>query len=871
MASRKIEADVVIKVTGEEDLEAVAEQVRELSDTTSTVTVEVDGDERVEQLTKEFEGLDNVTVTATAKVSNAATVDEFVQNVRAFDGETATAILAVRTGQAEAEVRNLIVTIGDLNSTDAEVQVATDKLPAAKAELDQLRQAIVDVDNETGGASEGLRKVGAAGGEAGNVVSNAVGNSVQDLAQLGGVAGTTGQALGQMAEVLADAASKGGGFGPALSGIVAALGPIAAITAAVGIVTAAVQAFNKPAEDAAERTEALGEAMDKSGNDALGFADVLRENSSALQDFIADANDPLGGFGTAVDEAASHIPFIGDQFKEAGTNVIDAADRAGLSIFDLGKQIEGTGLTTQEFHNELQAAADAGKITGDEMRGVEEAIAKYGDSAKQAAKDTKLFALSTEEANALLVEGQDPLTRYPGLWRELTSDMKDGNIETRAGVDAWNDLAEKLGLTPEKIRDLALDKLADDQDAAAQATEDAAKAAEDQAKAAQEAAEAINNYTIKVLAAQGAMNQLAGGFDLLATRGTAMQSIFDLGNAPLDALSDMQDVEQGIRDFSEFVRTDLKGKLPNIFNPDDVNADDFLAKIESLRGPIQEQISAAFASGGPVAAQQVADNYVNQIVASLGGKLTAEEVRSLLNLGDLQAKIDVALDQSRLATARASLATLVGLTGETPWTASIALALQTGAITPEVAQTLINQKLAGAGVEIPATLQTPDAGQATVAAAQWSKDHPVELTTGANTAGASKDVAGFAGGTQPTATVPIDGDNKEGKAAVAEVKSTADKTKPIIDVSANIQAALITMAIINAIARAMAPTVDIHSDTSEVYAALGNISRQRPRVPVEAYLSDYPTASEIAARIGRPRIPVDIVVGQSIRITGVRE
>jgi hypothetical protein len=40
---------------------------------------------------------------------------------------------------------------------------------------------------------------------------------------------------------------------------------------------------------------------------------------------------------------------------------------------------------------------------------------------------------------------------------------------------------------------------------------------------------------------------------------------------------------------------------------------------------------------------------------------------------------------------------------------------------------------------------------------------------------------------------------------------------------------------------------------------------------VEAYLSDYPTAAEIVARIGRPRVPVDIVVGQSIRITGVRE
>ena len=42
-------------------------------------------------------------------------------------------------------------------------------------------------------------------------------------------------------------------------------------------------------------------------------------------------------------------------------------------------------------------------------------------------------------------------------------------------------------------------------------------------------------------------------------------------------------------------------------------------------------------------------------------------------------------------------------------------------------------------------------------------------------------------------------------------------------------------------------------------------------VPVEAYLADYPTRSEIERAIGRPRIPIDIVVGTSIRITGVRD
>ena len=117
MASRKIEADVVIKVTGEEDLEAVAEQVRELSDQTTNVRVEVEGEQQVDQLTQEFEDLDNVTVTATAKIANENNFETFLKNVRGLDGETATAVLSVRDAQAQQALREVVTTIADVNST----------------------------------------------------------------------------------------------------------------------------------------------------------------------------------------------------------------------------------------------------------------------------------------------------------------------------------------------------------------------------------------------------------------------------------------------------------------------------------------------------------------------------------------------------------------------------------------------------------------------------------------------------------------------------------------------------------------------------------------------------------------------------------
>ena len=95
--------------------------------------------------------------------------------------------------------------------------------------------------------------------------------------------------------------------------------------------------------------------------------------------------------------------------------------------------------------------------------------------------------------------------------------------------------------------------------------------------------------------------------------------------------------------------------------------------------------------------------------------------------------------------------------------------------------------------------------------------------------------------------------------------------KPVVRVNSNIQQALTEMAIIRLVAALMSPTVSIFADASSALGTLSSVSHLRPQVPVEAYLADYPTKAEIEARIGRPRIPVDVVVGTSIRITGVRD
>ena len=76
----------------------------------------------------------------------------------------------------------------------------------------------------------------------------------------------------------------------------------------------------------------------------------------------------------------------------------------------------------------------------------------------------------------------------------------------------------------------------------------------------------------------------------------------------------MHDIEDGIDDLRHFIRDE---GVPDIFDPDDVDAGPFLDKIDSLRGPIQEKITAAFEAGGPEAAKATADSYIDSIVHEL--------------------------------------------------------------------------------------------------------------------------------------------------------------------------------------------------------------------------------------------------------------
>ena len=129
---------------------------------------------------------------------------------------------------------------------------------------------------------------------------------------------------------------------------------------------------------------------------------------------------------------------------------------------------------------------------------------------------------------------------------------------------------------------------------------------------------------------------------------------------------------------------------------------------------------------------------------------------------------------------------------------------------------------------------------------------------------------GFADSDQPAATTDLEANRKpadETADAFAKQKRTADPVK----VDANTQAAIATMVLLYAISQTIKPIVKVDADISPALTQLTRLALMTTRTNVDAQLRDYPTASEIAARIGIVRVPVDTYIRNEARMTGVRD
>ena len=221
-------------------------------------------------------------------------------------------------------------------------------------------------------------------------------------------------------------------------------------------------------------------------------------------------------------------------FNDAEQDIVSAMGRAGLSIYDMAKQIEAGGKVGGEFTDQLlDALADRqdhrGRVRRDQREDRE--VRRLGGRRPRDGQAVERRPGRSERAarKRWLLQA-DPLSRFGDKWKILMEDMADGTIDTKEAADAANFLAEKLGKEVPEVLDIA-----------GQAWDDNKAKVEEWRQATEEAiaestqfvldyAEAIEDAALQVAGAEGDMRDLADVFSQMGVKGDALAAIFDLQN-----------------------------------------------------------------------------------------------------------------------------------------------------------------------------------------------------------------------------------------------------------------------------------------------------------------------------------------------------
>lgn len=309
-----------------------------------------------------------------------------------------------------ADLQRMGLSFDDVRTDVDELAAAIRDVETTKANIDGLQAPLKKVD-------DGLRDVVDSGDQSRSVLANMVGNSAQDLGALGGVAGTAGMAIGQLAEYATEGNIN-------MSGLAKVAGPMAGVSAAVIGVTWAMGKLREGSEKAKEEAAAMlevhkairdgkfEEAGAKLAEEYGTLASTLESlgvPQQEVMDFILGVTDQMPTFNRLLEENKI-------QFAEGGTGLTDF----GGKLNDLG--------------GDVYDARDAFAEQEDQLVATEQATVQFTDALMGAARETG----NTEIATRDLEEA----------YKQLTGQLSD--------EEAWYSLQESLRQFREDMDDSTL-------------------------------------------------------------------------------------------------------------------------------------------------------------------------------------------------------------------------------------------------------------------------------------------------------------------------------------------------------------------------------------------------------------------------------
>jgi hypothetical protein len=807
------DAQLKATITAKDDASKVIDKVADAADDLESKPVEVEVDADVAKVLGAFDQ-----VAAEAK-ETAAAADVLG---RALGPELA----------AKADTGAIVGELQQMGLTLDQITANADQLGGKMRELSEA-----DVGGKLGaslGTTRGqMDELGKSAGSSKSVLANMIGNSVQDVGALGGVAGSAGVAIGQMGEYMADAAADGDSLKQILSGFGSVAGPLAAMAVAMQVVNQVMEQRAKSAKTAADAVESMSDAMDEGGSAAKNYADSLEEAGEIQGRFGKATADDMGGIASFVAKmpgAAGIALNLAGAFGFLGEKTDDLVDdfaKAGISVEQWTKAVS-TGPAGLET---MAAALAATNLSADEQ-------AKIMESLTNAQGDWN--TATTNGAAVAKVFGSDV----------------EGATHATSFFTTALDRAKEVGA-------------------------EAAKAQQEMADAVSEAGIAMLDAEANSEAFASALDRVNAASDLdFAQMAQDTVKSFDDVKGALDDIEHKSKIDWSNFDITPDEYSELKGM------PDELAA--VTDAVSGMRGSIQTELQAAFATGGIDAYTQKATFFRDQVVDQFPAKFKAmgastEEAAAqtqalVADLGLLPEDVQIMIQLTREEEARNALDAFSTVIGQMPRDVQVAINTAIAEGDVESALAILNEQLINRGyppIVLPVEAN-PAPAEATVAETTDTIDGTAAtIEVGADPApaeGTVDDTVSNIEGENPI--IPVGSDPGDAASEVEGFVSETNAQTPEVKVAASVREALITMAIIGTIARAMAPEVMITANATSALrtavAAANAIQSLSPQVGVNAYLRDYPSAGEIAARIGTVRVPVDAYIRTMPRITGLR-
>jgi len=736
--------------------------------------VEVKGAKDVDKLAESLEEVESASEQARkALIKVASTADAELR-----DAASAAEALGRALGPELAGRMDVSQVTADLNRMGVsfdEIRAEADQFATTLKQLDdiKLQQTNAGLDNMRT-KLDGVRNNA---DQSRSVLANLAGNAAQDLGELGGVVGSLGVGIGQMAEYAVDG-------NIALSNLAKVAGPMAGLSAALLLVQhvmggiAKEKAFDKAqVEDYTDAILELGEG-----------ADAVLEHLQAAGKVEFAADSGFLGFGTTIKDITGLL------------------DKYGITAGEVAQVIAGTEEQQRAWFDALAASGvevnDQAKI----MEALRQAIDGYGKGLDRAERVQNVFGETLSSVNAELQSLQDPLETMPELWEALIADVADGTFNFENAAAAIDILAAATGMGTDEIIGLAKAE-------ADLREEELAEKLEADADAALELAQALAD-----------LGDTIGEIDAddLGNIGGALTEALDAADATIDFQSVKEELRGAFTELEEFIaEEDVEIDWAKVLDTsqDTGLPPEVLSQIAGIRDQFQEGIGAAFDIGGEGAAQHFADSFIPALM-DLG--LSEEQAYALVGLppgGDIGITLKPFVDAEAKADALAILDSLIGVDPNNPVLAYMRLAVQTENIPPQVAE-IAARILAGEALNVPAKLE--EFSQADIDAAYaLLEDTEVVVPTAADQQGARDDIA------------EVEDDDYE--ATIDGVADTATAAKQLLDEASRHRTATIyaladfiaAKTVLDGLTKTRTALIRANALTAEAEAELNDTARNR--------------------------------------------